>query len=460
MSITLTLVVLCLITNGLWAQPVAANSTKPTMPRILSLEERANLMDSLLTIRLNRLLPELMRREGIDMWVIIAREYHEDPVLKTILPATWLSARRRTILLMFDNGTTVERLAVARYDVGTAGKFFRSAWNPTKQPDQFKRLAELIAERNPQKIALNRSKTFAHADGLTETEFQACLEALPKELQPRIVSGENLSVGWLETRTPEEMQVFPELCKITHAIIAEGFSNAVVKPNITTTEQMEWWFRQRINDLGLQTWFHPSVSIQRPDPIANTSAPSSAKPGSELILPGDLLHVDIGVSYLGLNSDVQQHAYVCKQGETDIPMGIKKAFAHGNRSQDILTECFQTGRTGNEILKAALEQARKEGIKATIYTHPIGTHGHAAGPAIGMWDNQGVVAGTGDYALRPNTAYSIELNAETPIPEWGDKPVRIMLEEDGFFIGGQISSSEKFRYLDGRQTTIILIKSK
>jgi hypothetical protein len=204
----------------------------------------------------------------------------------------------------------------------------------------------------------------------------------------------------------------------------------------------------------LQTWFHPSVSIQRPDPIANTTAPSSAKPGSEVILEGDVLHVDIGISYLGLNSDVQQHAYVLKRGETDVPAGIKKAFANANRTQDVMLSLFNTGTTGNMILKGALEQTRKEGIKATIYTHPIGAHGHAAGPAIGMWDMQETVPGTGDYPMNPNTAYSIELNAETPIPEWGDKPLRIMLEEDAFFAG----TKGVVRYLDGRQTSMILIK--
>jgi Xaa-Pro aminopeptidase len=447
-------------------------SPVPAMPHILSLEERAALQDSVLLLRLQRLAPTLMRREGVTMWVLIGREYHEDPVLRTMLPATWLSARRRTILVLFDTGKNnpdgspaidcVERLAVARYDVGTAGKFFRSAWNPSKQPDQFKRLAELIAERKPATIALNRSTTFAHADGLTETEYQGFMQALasttpantPTSAAPRVVNAEKLCVGWLETRLPEEMAYFPDLCKITHAIIAEGFRAAVVKPGVTTTSDMEWWFRERIAALGLSTWFHPSVSIQRADPIANTTAPSSAKPGSERIMAGDLLHVDIGVSYLGLNSDVQQHAYVCKPNETEAPAGIKAAFVAGNRSQDILTSQFKNGRTGNAILKAALEQAQKENIKATIYSHPIGAHGHAAGPALGMWDNQGVVQGTGDAVMNPSTAYSIELNAETPIAEWGMKPVRIMLEEDGFWAG----DAGGFRYLDGRQTSIIIIR--
>jgi hypothetical protein len=329
------------------AQKATAQAANTQTPRILSLQEQARLTDSLLKLRLDKFLPSLMRREGIDMWLIIGREYNEDPVLRTMLPATWISARRRTIFLIFDKGVEngvdkgvdkgIERLAVARYDVNspTSGQLFKSAWNPTKQPNQFARLAELIAERKPSKIALNRSSTFAHADGLTASEYQDFLAELPKELQQNIVSGERLCVGWLETRTSEEMNVFPDLCKITHAIIAEGFSAKYIKPGTTTTGEMEWWFREKIRSLGLQTWFHPSVTIQRADPIANTTAPSTSKALSELILAGDLLHVDIGISYLGLNSDVQQHAYICKKGETSVPAGLVKAFQNGNRTQDI-----------------------------------------------------------------------------------------------------------------------------
>ena len=166
---------------------------------------------------------------------------------------------------------------------------------------------------------------------------------------------------------------------------------------------------------------------------------------------GDLIHIDFGITYLRLNTDTQQHAYVLKPGETDAPAGLKNALKIGNRLQDILTENFKTGRSGNAILTAALDQAKSEGIKATIYTHPIGFHGHAAGPTIGLWDQQGGVPGRGDYSLFPNTAHSIELNAAVKIPEWDDKEVRIMLEEDAFFTGQDVW------YIDGRQTDLILI---
>lgn len=433
----------------LWsaAYPVAVIA-QPEMPVILPLRERAAVMDRWLETRLETVVPMLMRREGIDLWIVSAREYNEDPVIETMLPATWMAARRRTVLVFHDRGPEegVERLAVARYDIGP----FPRSWVPEEEPDQWKRVAEVIAERDPQRIAVNRSSTFALADGLTGTEYDALKAALPEAYRERIVSGERLAIGWLETRTPEEMQVYPMIVRIAHAIIAEGFSEAVIQPGVTTTTDVQWWYRERIADLKLQTWFHPSVSVQRAD-AAERDGDFSSKPDADVILPGDLLHVDFGITYLGLNTDTQQHAYVRHPGEAEAPQGLRDALAIGNRLQDVLTGAFVAERTGNEILKAALDQARQENIKATIYTHPIGVHGHGAGPTIGLWDQQGGVPGRGDYPLYPNTAYSIELNAAVPVPEWGGQEIRIMLEEDAYFDGTATW------YIDGRQTELLLI---
>ncbi|WP_249066649.1 M24 family metallopeptidase [Halalkalibaculum roseum] len=412
------------------------------------MQKRAEVQNTWLNYRLDNVVPELMRRENIDMWIIIAREYNEDPVIKTMLPATWQSARRRTVLVFYDNGETVERLAVARYDIG---EFFKTAWNKEEQPDQWARLSEVISERDPDKIALNYSKTFALADGISHTEYNAFRAALPPNLRNRVVSGENLAIGWLETRVEPEMQVYPLICQIAHDVIAEGFSEAVIQPGVTTTDDVEWWYRERIRELKLSAWFHPSVSVQREDePEAGFLQNFSKRPSSNIIRPGDLLHVDFGITYLGLNTDTQQHAYVLKRNEDDAPEGLHQALATGNRLQDILTNNFRAGRSGNEILKAAREQAIEEGIRPSIYTHPIGYHGHAAGPTIGLWDQQEGVPGKGDYPLYSNTAHSIELNATVNIPEW-DKDIRIMLEEDAFFDG------EEVHYIDGRQTKLWLI---
>lgn len=428
-----------------------AQRVEGPMPVILPLRERAAVIDGWLERRLDTVIPEVMRREGIDLWIIAAREYDEDPVIETLLPATWMAARRRTVLIFYDRGPDqpVERLAVARYDIGT----FPRAWDPETQPDQWGRVAEIVAARDPRRIAVDRSETFALADGLSGTEYDALMAALPPVYRDRVVSAERLAIGWLETRTPEEMEVYPQIVRIAHRIIAEGFSSAVIQPGVTTTEDVVWWYRERIAALGLDTWFQPSVSVQRFEETAadETAGDFSARPDESVIRPGDLLHVDFGITYLRLNTDTQQHAYVLRRGETDAPEGLRRALAVGNRLQDALTDNFVAGRTGNEILRASLERARREGIDATIYTHPIGFHGHAAGPTIGLWDRQGGVPGRGDYPLFAGTAHSIELNAAVPVPEWGGQVVRIMLEEDAFFDG------EETWYLDGRQTRLWLI---
>lgn len=416
-------------------------------PAILSLQERAEVIDGWTENRLDHLVPELMRREGIDMWVLVAREYNEDPVLLTMLPATWHSSRRTTILVFFDlgDGMPIERLAVARYNIG----FFETQWFPDLQPDQWKRFAEIVIDRNPAKIGVNFSETFALADGISYTDFMHLQQSLPQEFHSRIVSAEKLAVGWLETRTEEEIVVYRQINRIAHNIISEGLSEAVITPGVTTTEDLQWWFRERIRELNLMEWFHPSVAVHRQESPALTGDFSGSAP-LNLIMPGDLIHMDLGIIYLGLATDTQRNAYVLRPGETDAPEGLKQALKIGNRLQDILTDQFITGRTGNEILAAALEKAAEEGIRATIYTHPIGYQGHGAGPTIGLWDQQGGVPGKGDYLLYPNTAHSIELNAEVFIPEW-NRNILIMLEEDAIFDG------EKVWYIDGRMKEFYLI---
>ena len=419
--------------------------------QILAERERAEVKDQMLAERLNEILPALMERSNIDMWVIISREYNEDPVLRTMLPATWLNARRRTILVFSINkeNDSIDKLAIARYAIGD---HIRSAWNKKEQPDQWKALMNIIEEKDPQSIGLNMSADFGIADGLVKTDHDEFLENLPEKFQDRIVSAEDLAIGWIETRTLREMVIFSSLVDLTHDIIAEAFSSKVIQPGVTTTDDVVWWMRQRLTDLGLETWFHPTVDIQRSEEqLVDHITAFSDENGSMVILPGDLLHCDFGISYLGLNTDCQQMAYVLKEGETTAPQFLEAAFEKGNVLQDILTSNFETGRTGNEILSKSLETAKNEGLKASIYTHPLGLYGHSAGPTIGMWDQQDGVPGTGDYPLYENTAYAIELNTEVDIAEW-NKSIRIMLEEAGFW------GPDGFRYVNSRQRDLILIQ--
>jgi hypothetical protein len=414
----------------------------PVAPAILPLKDRAALQDKWLAERMDTLVPRQMRQNGIDMWVLVAREYLEDPVVATMLDGKSFSARRRTILVFFDpgEGKPVERLTISRYGLGD---LFTPAWNPEAQPDQWAALADVIKARNPAKIALNVSGRSQFADGLTASQHASLLGALTPELRARVVPADKLAIGWLETRTPAEMARYPEIVRAAHAIIAEGLSPAVITPGKTTVDDVVWWYRERIAELKLATWFQPGFNITR----AGSEAPLD---GTTVIMPGDLLWVDFGIKYLGLNTDTQHMAYVLKPGETDAPAGLKAGLAAANAVQDALTSSFKTGASGNEVLAAARAKAIAQGLDPVIYSHPIGYHGHAAGTPIGMWDNQNARA-EGEWPMHAPTAWSIELAAIHPVPEWGGQKVRFRLEEDAFFDGSKVE------YIDGRQTRFHLI---
>ncbi|MBT5290240.1 MAG: M24 family metallopeptidase [Flavobacterium sp.] len=422
-------------------------SIQISVAQILSEKDRAVLKDELLEDRFQHLLPQLMDEANLDMWLLISREYNEDPVLKTMLPARWLNARRRTMILFYRNKqqNTIERIAVARYDIG---KSIKSAWNKELEPNQWKALSAIITERNPTKIGINYSKHFALADGLVKTDYEELVENLPDSLTSKLVSAEKLAIAWLETRTEKEMKLFKKLVKTTHDIIDVAFSEKVIEPGKTTTEDVVWFLRQTVTDMGLETWFHPTIDIQRTNQELQSHIYSFTKGDKDKIIQkGDLLHCDFGITYIGLNTDCQQHAYVLKDNETSVPEYLATAFKKGNRLQDILTTTMQEGKTGNEILLSSLSTAKKEGLRPSIYTHPLGKYGHSAGTTIGMWDSQGGVPFNGDYSLHKNTVYAIELNVTVSIPEW-QKDIRIMLEEAGFY------GDNFFEYVNERQTEI------
>lgn len=424
-----------------FAQPAALEGAAPP-PAILPLRDRAAFHDRLLADRLDTLVPALMRREGVDMWIVVAREYLEDPVIWSMLDGTSMAARRRTILVFSDpgEGRPVERLTVSRYGLGG---MFKPAWNPDAQPDQWKALADLVKARNPRRIAINVSPESAFADGLTKSQYDEMAAALGPDLTARLVPAGPLAIGWLETRTAAEAEAFRGVVAIAHAILAEGLSEKAVKPGVTTVNDLAWWLRERIAEQKLSTWFHPGVAVFR-------QGSAGALEGDTVIRPGDMIWTDFGISYLGLNTDSQHLAYVLKPGETDAPAGLKAGMAAGNKAQDAVRRAIATAKTGNDALAKALADTKRQGIDATIYSHPLGLHGHAAGPAIGFWDKQ-TPDERGAPAIHPDTGWSVELAVKKKVPEWGGQTVPFRLEDDVFFDGGRVE------WLDGRQTRFHLI---
>ena len=415
---------------------------------VLSLRERSRQIDFIQKDRIYNLLPKLMQEENIDLWVLITREYNEDPVIKTLLPPTWLNARRRTIIVFSKTKDGIDPVAITRYDFGNN---IRSIWNKEEQPDQWQALANYIETQNPKRIGVNISEHYGIADGLAKTDYDALMNVLSKKQKKKIVSAEKLSVRWIETRTPQEMVLFSQLVEITHKIISEAFSTKVITPGYTTTDDVVWWLREKVLKMGLDTWFHPTVDIQRSGNSDLYAFDGQSK--YDVILSGDLIHCDFGISYLNLNTDCQELAYVLKPREIKAPSFLENALAQGNLVQDYLTNNFKTGSTGNFILKQATSDSEAAGLRPQIYTHPLGFFGHSAGTTIGMWDSQQGIPGSGDHPLYENTVYAIELNAKVFISEWG-KDIRVMLEEAGFY------GPNGFRYVNGRQKKLILVGKK
>ena len=416
---------------------------------ILNLKDRATLIEKIQKDRLDNLLPELMSKNGIDMWIIITREYNEDPIIKTLLPPTWLNARRRTILVFsFDESTKkTESVAISRYNFG---KNIKSIWDKEKNPNQMLALKDYIDKVNPKKIGLNYSDNFALIDGISKSDYELFYSSISNDIKQRIVSAENLGIQWIETRTKLEKEIYKDLVSITQNIINEAFSNKVIEPGKTTTDDVVWWMREKVLELKLKTWFHPTVDVQRNEQSDLYAFDGKSK--YDIIQPGDLVHCDFGISYLTLNTDCQQIAYVLKSDEKEAPEFLTKALKDANKLQDILTSEFELDKTGNEILLNTLKIAKEKGLDPQIYTHPLGTFGHSAGTTIGMWDSQGGVPIKGDVLMKYNTVYAIELNNKSFIKDW-NKEVRIMLEEAGLF------EENGFKYINGRQEEIILISS-
>jgi Xaa-Pro aminopeptidase len=442
----LVLVLAGAIALGAACREPAGSSERP----LPDLKSGSSLANGWLHDRFDRLLPGLMRREGLDMWIVICREHAEDPVYPTLVPRPNMFAWRLTMIIFFDRGPAegVERIMVNPYGSGDfnkeIGDYYRPGWTDPSE-DPWARLARLVRERDPKRIAVDESRTFAFADGLTSTLKSELAAALGPDLSGRLVSAERLAVGWLEKRTAGELEFYARLAAINRGVAAEALSGNVIRPGVTTIDDLAWWTRERFAALGVEPWFQPTFYILRREKEA------VPKGSDRVIRPGDVVRCDIGFRCLGMTTDAQEVAYVLREGERDAPPGLREAMRLGNRLQDVLAAEFREGRTGNEILAAALAQARAEGLKPRIYSHPLNHYGHGAGTRIGPGEG---VPGMGDYPLYADTCWAVELSVGAVVPEWDDQEITLALEQSAVFAGGQV------RYPAGRQTAFHLVRAR
>jgi Xaa-Pro aminopeptidase len=408
-----------------------------------------------LRVRLERNLPAVMRKHGVQMWIVACREYAEDPAFFSLVSPTVFAARRTTIYVFFDRGPgqAIERLALGGDSNGGLYEVYRDPDVANREiygDNQWRLLRKLVDRRNPSNIALDISPTHAFSDGLTVGMHDKIVAALGPEYKSRIVPAEDLALEYQELRIPEMLPTYRQMMEIVHSLISRAFSNEVITPGKTTDADVVWWLRQEVNNAGLGTWFQPSVTVQRKGLTAGS--PIQQKEGV-VIERGDVLHTDFGITALRLNTDTQHMGYVLRPGETDAPAGIREALKNTNRLQDLTLERMHPGRTGNEVLADVLHAMREAKIDGTVYTHPIGDHGHGAGPLIGLWDLQTGVPGRGDVRLLPGTWFSIELGAKTPVPEWDGQDLEVALEEDAV-----LDENGKMSWVLKRQSEYHLVK--
>jgi hypothetical protein len=440
------------------AQPPASEHAALEHP-FGTLRAQADRQQAWLKERLEVALPKLMRQYGVEMWVVPMREYNEDPVFKALVSAKAYSARRRTIFVFHDmgpdkgvvrltlgggtQGGLYEQRRMTQTGAAAAGQRAIEPWGP----DQWQMLKQVLEERQPKSIAINVSRVFAFGDGLTHGEYEGMTEALGPEWTARLKPSGGLPVDLLAWRNEDEGRFFTDETKLAWNIIETAFSSAVITPGVTHVRDVEWWMRQRLADLGVDTWFPPEVDVQR-------QGVTEEQLGEDPVIQrGDVLHCDFGVTALRLNTDTQHMGYVLREGETDVPEGLKKALASSNRLQDLVLEELQPGRTGNEVLRTVLGRMKQENINGSVYSHPVGLNGHGAGSIIGLWDRQGGVPGNGDHTIIPSMWYSVELQATSPVPEWGGQPVRSAQEEDVI-----IGPDGKVRWAYQRQTAFHLVR--
>ena len=407
--------------------------------QVRSLKEQYKIIDEILKARLDTVLQPLMAECGIDTWVIAAKEYNEDPLFKILTPAGFPTARRLSILVFHNNDTSVDKYCV-NLNYPELSKYYTLSWDP-KTETQMEALGKLLARLNPKTIGLNYSDEFAYCDGMTVGILEMFKKELPKEIVEKFVSADVLGVRYLETRTDLELEYYSEVMAVAMDVITEAYSRQVITPGVTTCSDVEWFMKQKTNNLGLTYWFEPTIDVQRPSGMFS---------GDEVILPGDMIHCDYGLVYLGLCTDTQRLGYVLKDDEKEVPEFLVAGMEENNRFQDIVCSKYIVGNTGNDVFTQSIAQAKNEGIQAMLYTHPLGNHGHAAGPTIGLFTNQNPIPVKGDVQVNDRTCYALELNTARDLVGY-EKTVWFYTEESVAFVDGQV------RYLASGREKIMVI---
>lgn len=414
-------------------------------PQVLPVRQQAEIISRNLRTRLDTILPVAMREAGLDMWLILCQEDDLDPIFKTMIPMdTWSPILQ--MLLFYDQGSGegIERINISGTDTHD---LYDWPYRGQLEEEQWPLLLQIIADRDPKRIGINIGSTQWAAGGLTHNLYRQLVDKLPRRYVDRLVSAEQAATRWLATLTDGEVEVYEHVVHMAHRLIAECYSRQSIVPGVTTATDLVWYYWQWSANLGLQLSFRPFFRI-----IRRTTAMERHGEDDQVIRSGDLIHCDVGIRHLRLNTDHQQIAYVLRPGEHNAPAGLRQLLAEGNHLQDIFMAEFKLGLTGNELLHNILTRARRESVpNPRVYSHSLGLNLHEPGPLIGLPWEQERCPGRGDVRLQYNNTFTMELSVKGPVPEWDGQEVLLGLEEDVAF------TSEGCRPLDGRQTEFHLV---
>ena len=422
-------------------------SNSEDAPSLLTWSEQMAVRDQWLAKRHDMLLP-MMRLHGLDMWIVVNEEFHDDPLTEYVAPARPY-AGRRDVFVFIDAGVAgLRKVAATGYWEETVARFFESPVDPEPPADVLRGLYE---EYRPDAIGLGTGGRRGMTRSLAHDSYRFLADAMGPEAERRFVSAEGLIVEYLATRIPEEWDHYEQLVALTEHITRRAFSDQVIEPGATTVGDVRRFMYDALWASGVRTWFQPDLRVQRRgmERVASRGFLAVA-PEETVIERGDLVHVDFGISYMGLDSDWQKMAYVLQPGEADAPQGLKDALANTNALQDaLMLRASRPGRTVGEVYAETMAEMEEAGITAQVYSHPLGNHGHGLGPSIDFRSSGSTAAA--QQVLVEGSYISIELNTLTPVPEWGGQDV-FMMQEDPAYL-----TPEGWRFFRPRQEALYLI---
>jgi Xaa-Pro aminopeptidase len=379
-------------------------------------------------IRLDKfdlVLPQAMRENGIDMWIVAMKQNHPDPLWED-LGGGFIGATG--YFVFSDRGGRVEKAVFDIEGVGLEGPGGYDLVDPKTD------LKTFVRDRDPKRIGVNMSDDIGAADGLTHTHYQLLVRMLGEPYARRLVSAEKLVSDFRSRRVASEIVAFGEAAQHARELAERALSNEVIAPGRTTLEDVAWWLQDRLLQRGLGSAFgQPSVYVSGPEGIVATS-------DATIIQPGMLLHVDWGVCLMNFCTDMKRTAYVLKAGETSAPAGIQAAWDQALKVRSVIRANLKPGLPGRDLLDLLNRKVTEAGFaimkefnrpsptpatEVVIGCHSTGNTGHGSGPSITTW--QGV---QGSYVVQPTNLIAFEFFAWTPAPEWNGRKVRIPLEDD------------------------------